>query len=128
MLQDGDVLVGYPVICAEATATFSVLSDSVKSVQKILLANHKRKQEYDMISRLQLYEQKKLNFTAALHLEKIRERNHHAKSSGNGQIDDPIRSLVKESKLSLRKQIISTVEAINDVLEEIRYAWLDEEA
>jgi len=114
----------YPTVCAEATASFSVLSDTINSVQQVLLEKHRRRDLSDTIVQLQAREQNKLNVTAALHLERIRERNHMLSTDG-GQ--DQISSLLREGVVSLREKVNVTIGDINEILDELRCSLAEEE-
>ncbi len=74
----------YPTICARATASFSVLSDTVNTISSILKDAHKRPELLKLLSQLQKDEREKLNLTAALHLERIRQRN--LEQAGEGDV------------------------------------------
>ena len=114
----------YPGLCAEATASFSVVSETIRGVQAVLREKFSRKDLDKLISQLQSREQNKLNLTAALHLEKIRERNQ-APSTSEGP--DRIAALLRDGVISLESQISSCIEEINEVLEEVRCALVDED-
>jgi hypothetical protein len=116
-------MTNYPSICAEATASFSVVSDTIRSAQNALETRHKRKDAADLIAQLQSKEKQKLNFTAALHLEKIRERNQ----TEPGAEPDRIAALLREGVASLQNQIKTCIEGINEVLDELRCILLEEE-
>ena len=76
-----------------------------------------------LICDLQSSEREKLNVTAALHLERIREKNE----TGEGSGDDRIHNLLRDGVASLRDQVTDLIERINDALEELRYAMAEEE-
>lgn len=80
----------YPSVCADATAAFSVLSDTINNISQILVENHKRKDLGKIIKDLQSNEKEKLNTTAALHLERIREKNEKK--------DEAIKKLFRDRK------------------------------
>jgi hypothetical protein len=124
VLTTGNIT-NYPALCAEATASFSVLSETINAVQNVLREKHQRKDLVDLIVQLQSKEQKKLNLTAALHLEKIRERDHQDRSDGGGR--DQIAALLRQGVVSLQNQITSNVEEINEVLQELQCSLIDEE-
>lgn len=116
-------LTNYPAICAKATASFSILSESVKAIQDVLLQEKhgNRKDLVTIVSALQTQEREKLNVTAALHLEKIREQNEVSRG------DERASDLLKEGVVTLSKRVTACVMAINELLEEIRYAMAEEE-
>lgn len=113
----------YPTICARATASFSVLSDTVNTISSILTDAHKRPELVKLLSRLQKGEREKLNLTAALHLERIRQRN--LEQAGEG--DDRVAQLLQDGAASLRSKLATCIDSINETLEEIRYAIADED-
>jgi hypothetical protein len=113
-------MTAYPNICARATASFSVLSDTINTIAFILKEVHKRSDLVTLLSKLQKEEREKLNVTAALHLERIRERN----VAGG---DERVSRLLQEGVASLKQKVATCIDAINDVLEEIRYALAEED-
>jgi hypothetical protein len=118
-------MTNYPALCVEATASFSVLSETINAVQSVLREKHQRKDLVDLIAQLQSKEHKKLNLTAALHLEKIRERDHLDRAGGGGR--DQIATLLRQGAVSLQNQITSNVEEINEVLQELQCSLIDDE-
>lgn len=116
-------LTSYPAICAKATASFSILSDSMNTIQKVLEEKHERKDLTKIIAALQKCEQEKLNVTAALHLEKIREQNELMQAAG----DERSANLLKESVFTLGRRVATSIGDINELLEEIRYAMAEED-
>lgn len=122
VLQTGN-MTEYPNICARATASFSVLSDTINTIASILKDIHKRSDLVTLLSQLQKEERDKLNVTAALHLERIRERNLKMKVDG----DEGVSRLLQEGATSLKRKVATCIDAINDVLEEIRYALAEED-
>jgi len=133
ILQSGN-LSHYPPLTTSITATFAVISSSIKEMQQ-LLSKHNSNDSKDIaqnIKKLQELEKEKLNLTAALHLEKIRERNERLElesqrddSGNNDDGDDRVLQLLKEGVLKLKRNLNKCVEEINDVLEELRYAAFD---
>jgi hypothetical protein len=115
----------YPSICAKATASFSVLSDTINVIQSVLVEVHKRKDLRKLLLKLQQHEKDKLNVTAALHLERIRERNEQLQVDNGG--DERVSRLLQEGVSSMKQRIATCVEGINEVLEELRYALAEEE-
>ena len=140
VLQTGNMTT-YPETCSKATATFSVLSDTIRMVQETLSTRKKRPDLAKLLKQLQSHEKEKLHLTAAHHLERIRQRNNDMQlqqqqqrldSQNDDQIgsssqDDRISQLLREGVASLQVKINTCVESINEVLEEIRCAILDEE-
>ena len=122
----------YPKICAEATASFSVLSETINAVRQILgEAPRNRKDLTVLLARLQKAEKEKLNLTAALHLEKIRAQSQEQigqqkQEETEGAVDKRIASLLQQGVASLQQKIAKTIEEINETLEELRYALMEE--
>lgn len=114
----------YPAACAKATASFSVLSETINLIQGILDGKHQRKDLTVLVAALQNHEREKLNLTAALHLERIRAQNQLLETSEG---DERITGFLNEGVASIRRRVATCVEEINDVLEELRYAKLEEE-
>lgn len=119
VLQTGN-MTEYPNICARATASFSVLSDTINSIASILSENRKRPDLAKLLTQLQKDEREKLNLTAALHLERIRERNAQV------QGDERTAQLLHDGVASLTNKLANCIDAINETLEEIRYTLADE--
>lgn len=115
-------ITNYPAVCARATASFSVLSDTINTVRAILAEKHSRKDLAKLIGNLQQHEKEKLNATAALHLERIREKDEVA--SGG---DERIQRLLSDGVVSLRSKVTELIGEINEVLEEMRYEMAEEE-
>ena len=135
VLQTGNMTT-YPETCAKATATFSVLSDTVKMVQATLddKTTRNRSDLAKLLKQLQAHEKEKLHLTAAHHLERIRQRNNNIQyQTSNGEdessslSEDRISQLLREGVASLQFKINPCVESINEALDEIRCAILDEE-
>jgi hypothetical protein len=122
VLQNGN-MTEYPTICARATASFSVLSDTVNTISSILKDAHKRPELLKLLSQLQKDEREKLNLTAALHLERIRQRN--LEQAGEG--DERVAQLLQDGATSLTSKLATCIDSINETLEEIRYAVGDED-
>lgn len=108
----------YPNLCMSTTASFALISNSIRDIQSIL---KERSNSLDMcsaasnIDQLQKYEKEKLNLTAALHLEKIREKNETLKGG-----DDKVRRLLKKEVHALQKKIGICMELINNVIDDLR--------
>jgi len=153
-------LTSYPHLTTSITASFAVVSSYVRDIQAVLesRANPNVNANNDdiggddsidididiecvknvvkFIKQLQGFEKEKLNLTAALHLEKIRERNERldlesrrGDESGGGDDetgeDDRVLRLLRQGVTELQGKIRDYVEQINDVLEELRYASHD---
>lgn len=112
----------YPDTCSKATASFSVLSETIKMIQEILEFSA-RSDLSKLIQRLQSYEKEKLQLTAAHHLERIRQRNQQELEGEDSRIS----KLLKDGVGSLRQKIATCIENINEVLDELRCSLLDEE-
>jgi predicted DNA-binding ribbon-helix-helix protein len=108
----------YPVICACATASFAVLSDTITTIQSIV--RPQKRNAAQLIAKLQAQERDKLNVTAALHLERIRFE------SSTNATDDSVRYLLQEGVQSLRAKATTCIEQINEILEEIRMEVVDD--
>jgi hypothetical protein len=107
----------YPTVCTEATAAFSVVSDTLQMMQSEL--EKRGGQEYlALIRHLQKHEQSKLQHTAALHLEQIR-------LSQVDEEDASTRKLLQESTGTLKATLAGYVDEINEALEEILCAVVD---
>ena len=121
-------MTSYPDTCSKATASFSVLSETVKEIQAILSSNTSTRKGMMEVSQsiqeLQRLEKEKLHLTAAHHLERIRERNQGQQQEAS---DARIQKLLQQGVKSLQQKINETVEGINDVIDDIRCALLEEE-
>jgi hypothetical protein len=127
VLESGN-MTAYMTSCAHATAAFSVLSETIIAIRKTLVETHKRRDLETLLTNLQKHEKEKLNLTAALHLERIREQNENINIGiVEGGADKRISNLLSQGVKSLREKVASCVEEINESLEEIRYALLEEE-
>jgi hypothetical protein len=114
-------MTNYPYVCAAATSSFSVCSDTINIIQTVLKEPSRNRPDLQqLIATLQTHEKEKLSLTAALHLDRIRE----SQQVGG---DERILTLITQAVASLRTKIEACVEQINDVLEEIRYAMVEEE-
>jgi hypothetical protein len=121
-------MTSYPDTCSKVTASFSVLSDTIKTIQEILLKERKRSNLSTVIRQLQLHEQEKLHLTAAHHLERIRQQQYNQQpESPESSVDPRIAHLLDEGVASLQQKIATCIESINDVLDELRCAILEEE-
>ena len=69
------------------------------------------------------HEKEKLHLTAAIHLERIREKNEQLQAAQ----DPSIANLLRAGVQSLQRKIQEVVEQVNEVLDEIRCYILDEE-
>ena len=114
----------YPAICARATASFSVLSETINVIRSILNDTHHRDDLSQIIVMLQSYEKEKLNLTAALHLERIRMQNQ-VRNEMEG--DARVTTLLHEGVTTIRQRLSKCVEDINEALEELRYAMVEED-
>ena len=134
VLQSGN-LTTYPHLTTNITASFTVIAKSIKIMQQ-LFQKGDQVEIAGFIQQLQNLEKEKLNLTAALHLEKIRERNETLgveSQSGRGSDadavvmdgDERILKLLRKSVVDLEKKIANFEEEINEVLEELRYAAYD---
>ena len=127
VLSTGNIT-AYPGVVAAATASFAVLSDTINAIRKTLLEKHNRKDLDKLLGDLQRHEKEKLSKTAAWHLERIREKNEAAIVNGaSASADTRVHNMLQEGVTTLRSKIEELVEAINETLEELRYAALEEE-
>jgi len=129
VLSTGNIT-AYPGVVAAATASFAVLSDTINAIRTTLAEKHSRQDLDKLLGDLQRHEKEKLSTTAAWHLERIREKNEAAIVNDNGasvSADTRVHSMLQEGVVTLRSKIDELVEAINETLEEIRYATLEEE-
>ena len=127
VLSTGNIT-AYPGVVAAATASFAVLSDTINAIRKSLLEQHNRKDLDKLLGDLQRHEKEKLSTTAAWHLERIREKNEAAIVNGaSASADTRVHNMLQEGVTTLRSKIEELVEAINETLEELRYAALEEE-
>lgn len=113
----------YPEICVNATASFSVLSETIKTIDSILALTHKRNDLSGLLQSLQNSEREKLNLTAALHLEKFR---FNGEAQGESTDDNRAAKLFSEGILALKQRVHKCVDCINEVLEELRCAIEEE--
>jgi hypothetical protein len=142
----------YPLICADVTATFTVLSSTINAIRSNLESRDQQQQSNVneillLITRLQRAEQTKLQLTAAVHLERMRsiaqqllERELLNNRDTENHVDDKtmestlekesdeqrtISSLLGQSISSLREKIVLAIGEINDILEELKYLIAD---
>jgi hypothetical protein len=113
----------YPHLCSEATASFSVLSDTIKALHNMLMEREEI-ESASQVGQLQKAEMEKLNLTAALHLERIREQAHDWEEERDGNCSS-IGKLLRESVQSLQSKISTCVETINESIDEIRATMIE---
>ena len=117
-------ITAYPEACAKATASFSVLSETIKTIKQVLEdPPRKRIDLAKLIDNLQKEEKEKLQLTAACHLERIRQQNQVMQSES----DPRVTKLLDDGVKTLQSKILACVERINEAIDEIRCAILDEE-
>lgn len=140
VLQSGN-LTTYPDLTANITASFSVISNSIRCIIEIMQSqtDGSRSKEFQLeevdlstlsncikfTKQLQNLEKEKLNYTAALHLEKIRERNERLNIEARESGDEKVLNLLQQGVKGLQSKISGCIEQINETLEELRYASLD---
>jgi len=157
VLQTGN-LTQYPHLTMRVTAAFAVVSGSINEVANVFRLRQQQqdddadnnnggrdgKEVVKWIEKLQGLEKEKLNYTAALHLEKIRGQNEvvereiafqNASTTTGGEEDRGggvvggkdriVAKLLEESIVSLQGKVTGCVEGINEILEELRYAAAD---
>lgn len=110
-------LTDYPSACSSATASFSILSNTINLINNTLNENHGRTDLKKLINQLQRCEKEKLNLTAALHLERIRENNEKPNNS-----DPNTLKLLSQGVVQVQKKLSTCVDEINEILEELKYA------
>ena len=147
VLKSGGNFTDYPKLATDVTAIFVVISNSILEIQTLLLKKKttkttSMKKISEFIKQLQMHEKEKLQLTAALHLEKMRECNEHleksisnsnndsadtgsSSSSSSSSTNTKVAQLLQESISSLESKLVDCVENINDVLEELRYEAAD---
>lgn len=140
-------LTDYPPACAAATAAFAVLSNTVSAVRDELSDRANDKKESSMptstsssiikyIKDLQSSEREKLQLTAAYHLERIRANNlrqpNLSDNFGDKSDDDDDEADMRELSLfnkgiaDLRSLIQNCVSDINDTMEDLRCALVEQ--
>ncbi len=137
-------LTDYPPACVAATAAFSVLSNTVSAIRDEvsersdsgkdqLISKSTASSVIKLIRDLQESERKKLQLTAAYHLEQIRANNLKQSSNANsdeeddeGKIDTRELSLLNKGIASLNSQIETCRSNINEVIDELRCTLLEE--
>ena len=124
ILSSGNITT-YPTLCAKVTATFSVLSDTINAAKTSLTVKHKRSDIAQAVGQLQKYECEKLNLTATMHLEQLRLKNEELGLSFD-RSDQASSRLLKEGIQNLERKIMSNVESINEVLDELRCVAAEE--
>lgn len=118
--------------CTQATAKFSVLSQSINAICEVLLEQSKsqqdktKKEHYTQLRQLQAHEKEKLNLTAALHLERIRMHGHNNNIEVDKQ-DDRVSLLLSQGVTSLKQKLSLCIESINEILDEVRIYILEED-
>jgi hypothetical protein len=134
----------YPTGCANATASFTVLSDTIISVKDELIRRrgekssqepqqNEQQQRYtqytEWIQNLQSLEKEKLQLTAAMHLEKIRVSNQQQQKGNDdkeGGGDARVLNLLERGVTILQQKIDECVANINLVLDDLRCALVEE--
>jgi len=87
-----------------------------------VLEKRKEKEMTVLLKQLQGYEKEKLQLTAAHHLERIRKRNEEKQPDG----DPGTLKLLVDGISLLQSKINTTVENINETIDEIRLMTIDE--
>ncbi|CAM9251255.1 unnamed protein product [Ectocarpus fasciculatus] len=122
---------GYPALCCEVTAGFSVLSKAINAIEAILGKDSETKPLAGIIRRVQGHEREKLTVTAAHHLESMREARALGMGPGmsvhsGGQGDVGFASPSQDRLLSdavgdLLRRAEGEATAVTELLEELRY-------
>ncbi|KAG7356725.1 DNA repair REX1-B [Nitzschia inconspicua] len=128
VLKTGN-LTAYPPACALATASFSMLSDTIRAVVDEMASrtgsstttNNNLKQYGKWTEDLQALEKEKLQLTAALHLEKIRANNEKDKA-----VENSVLRMLREGIVDLEHKMQKCVSEINAILEDLQCALVDE--
>ncbi|KAG7356369.1 DNA repair REX1-B [Nitzschia inconspicua] len=125
VLKTGN-LTAYPPACALATASFSMLSDTIRAVSDEMASRTGRtsnnlKQYGKWTEDLQALEKEKLQLTAALHLEKIRANNEKHKP-----VENSVLKMLREGIVALEHKMQKCVSEINSILEDLQCALVDE--
>ena len=137
-------LTDYPPACVAATAAFAVLSNTVSAVRDEVRerADNGKDQKISkatassvikLIGDLQDSERKKLQLTAAYHLEQIRANNlkqstneNSGEDDNDGDVDMRELSLLNNGIASLHSQIETCRSNINDVIDDLRCTLLEQ--
>ncbi|KAL3816923.1 hypothetical protein ACHAXA_009118 [Cyclostephanos tholiformis] len=131
ILSSGKVA-SYPTLCATVTASFAVLSDTINYARAAL--SGRAGKQYDIyVTSLQECECKKLNLTAALHLERLRLYDVCGGGGGGGGASDEDENdgndvtvmLLRESMRKLKNELSLCAGQINDILDEMRCIAVD---
>jgi DNA repair REX1-B len=123
----------YPRVCAEVTATFAVLSNTINTIRTILSesatssSNNRspddkqvRQSIAELLQKLQQHEKAKLQWTAALHLDQIRSQSESH--------DERSVELIQRGIRDLQSKLASKMDEINEVTEELRCYLAEEDA
>eukprot|EP00752_Nemacystus_decipiens_P011751 g10428.t1 len=129
-LRGGDYS-GYPALCCEVTAGFSVLSKAINAIEDLLGGRDETKPVAAIIRRVQEHEREKLTVTAAHHLESMREARAlgmgpgmtpHAGAGGDTEPSSPAQErLLKDGVGDLSRRAEAAAAAVTELLEELRY-------
>jgi DNA repair REX1-B len=113
--------------CAHTTAAFAVLSETINAVRSVLASHGEKGSDLEkLLSNLQRNEKEKLILTAAYHLERIRVRNED-RDSDDKVADKGIDKFLNEGVQLLKQKIDRLcIQDINETVEEIRYAMIEE--
>jgi DNA repair REX1-B len=139
--RDGRINREYPHLCAEVTAKFAVLSETINSIRQAWTiespsstiacspqVNHEKRRELvSLANSLQAMEREKLHHTAALHLETVRLAINQDDAADAVWHDESRRAaLLNESVQQLRSSIGKIEESINEVLDELKVVMMEE--
>jgi len=114
-------MTSYPLTCTNVTASFSLQSNTINIIKSILT----NKTYIKLLSQLQSHEKRKLDYTTAYHLESI--RLNHMKDGVGDEEYCKVRDLLENGVGDLKRKIEKCVEVINDVIDEIQCAILEED-
>ncbi|CAM9891355.1 unnamed protein product [Ectocarpus sp. 6 AP-2014] len=122
---------GYPALCCEVTAGFSVLSKAINAIEATLGKDSETKALAGIIRRVQEHEREKLTVTAAHHLESMREARAlgmgpgmsvHSGGQGDAGVASPSQDrLLSDAVGDLLRRAEGEAAAVSELLEELRY-------
>ncbi|CAM9298432.1 unnamed protein product [Ectocarpus sp. 12 AP-2014] len=122
---------GYPALCCEVTAGFSVLSKAINAIEAMLGKDSGTEALAGIIRRVQEHEREKLTVTAAHHLESMREARAlgmgpgmsvHSGGQGDAGVASPSQDrLLSDAVGDLLRRAEGEAAAVSELLEELRY-------
>jgi hypothetical protein len=105
--NNGDRLIGYPLLCADMTARFSLLSRTVICIKETLMTrNINMKNIAMLLDGCQKLEKQKLELNAAFHLDIIQERfPQFGATLGTQKMPKRTRERIKEVEYLLQQKL-----------------------